>query len=355
MTVDDKDNERRSGRASLVERAAEKLGAEDLGASVDSALDASLVERTGGSVIMPDPPRPEAEAPDFVPPVEPDPPPAGANGAHPVHENGIRSVELDFNRLESQGIMTPNNTRTRTTEEFRLIKRTVLTNRWRAEVPNPNLIMVTSAVPGEGKTFSAMNLAMSIASEKDLSVLLIDCDLTKPTISSRFGISAQRGLIDVLEDDSLDLADVMIKTNVEGLTVIPAGAPPIAMNPELLASDRMKHPGARHGRALLPIGSSCSTARRCLATTEPTVLAEQRGSDHLRRRGPQDAERGHQIGDRADQHRARDRHGPQQGRRTVRFDPVRLILLLLQAKMIDSWFQNETVPWPDCTCSHSSR
>ena len=120
-----------------------------------------------------------------------------------------------------------------------------------------------------------MNLAMSIASEKDLSVLLIDCDLTKPTISSRFGISAQRGLVDVLEDVSLDISDVMIKTNVEGLTVIPAGAPN-AMNPELLASDRMKvllsDMANRYANRIIVFDSS-----PILATTEPTVLAEQVG------------------------------------------------------------------------------
>ena len=288
MTVDDKDNERRSKRASLVERAAEKLAPPDeIDMSLDQSPDPSLVERAADKMVLPtigDPladdfntqpqasaqaePRTEAGADVMERP-------APATNGHAIHENGIRSVDLDFNRLESQGIVTPNNSRTRTTEEFRLIKRTVLANRWREDVSNPNLIMVTSAVPGEGKTFSAMNLAMSIASEKDLSVLLIDCDLTKPTISSRFGISAQQGLVDVLEDASLDISDVMIKTNVEGLTVIPAGAPN-AMNPELLASDRMKFllsdMADRYANRIIVFDSS-----PVLATTEPTVLAEQVG------------------------------------------------------------------------------
>ncbi|MEM7226389.1 MAG: XrtA-associated tyrosine autokinase [Pseudomonadota bacterium] len=289
MTVDDKGNERRPERTSLVERAAEKLAPPDeIDMSLDHGLDRPLAERQGDKLPLPDIPDPlagdtelplEAEVRPAAPiengEVPKRPAPAGANGVHQIHENGVRSVELDFNRLESQGIVTPNNTRTRTTEEFRLIKRTVLANRWRDDVSNPNLIMVTSAIPGEGKTFSAMNLAMSIASEKDLSVLLIDCDLTKPTISSRFGISAQRGLVDVLEDFSLDIADVMIKTNVDGLTVIPAGAPN-AMNPELLASDRMQallsDMADRYSNRIIVFDSS-----PVLATTEPTVLAERVG------------------------------------------------------------------------------
>jgi exopolysaccharide/PEP-CTERM locus tyrosine autokinase len=99
--------------------------------------------------------------------------------------------------------------------------------------------MVTSSREGEGKTFVAINLAMSLAAERDKKVLLIDADLSDPSILKRLGIRAERGLIDVLDDASIDLADVLLRTNVEGLSVLPAGHPH-PLSTELLASARME-------------------------------------------------------------------------------------------------------------------
>ena len=334
MTVDDKQGGPQDRDASLVERAAQKLGSTSPNeVSGEPLSTASLVERAVehlGNQDLGGPIDDERPGDTRTAPLEPEP--ASSNGVHAIQENGVGSVELDFRRLESQGIVTPNNTRSRTTEEFRLIKRTVLANRWRGEVPNANLIMVTSAVPGEGKTFSAMNLSMSIASEKDLSVLLIDCDLTKPTISSRFGISAQRGLVDVLEDGKLDIADVIIRTNVEGLSVIPAGAPN-PMNPELLASERMKNllsdMATRYSNRIIGFRQLAGSGN------DGTNGSSRAGwADHLRSRSSQDPKSCHKGGARVDQHRADDRACTEQGRGAVWLYAVWFLLLLLQVEVI---------------------
>jgi receptor protein-tyrosine kinase len=99
--------------------------------------------------------------------------------------------------------------------------------------------MVSSARPGEGKTFCAVNLAMSIALERDLTVMLVDADVAKPSIADTLGFEADRGLIDLIADDGLDLADVLVRTDIDKLTVLPAGRPHLLAT-ELLASDRME-------------------------------------------------------------------------------------------------------------------
>jgi exopolysaccharide/PEP-CTERM locus tyrosine autokinase len=100
--------------------------------------------------------------------------------------------------------------------------------------------MVTSSLPGEGKTFCAINLAMSIAMELDHTVLLVDADVARPSVLRTLGLPAQRGLMDILLDDKLDLSDVMLRTNVDTLSILSAGA----SNPratELLASQSMSN------------------------------------------------------------------------------------------------------------------
>lgn len=151
-------------------------------------------------------------------------------------------VPVDLARLRSAGVFAPDSENTRTTEEFRLIKRAILlnaANRKAAGSGNGNLIMVTSSREGEGKTFVCLNMALSIAAERDSTVLLVDADLSKPSVLSRLGLSADKGLVNVLEDPSIDLAEVLIRTDVPGLTVLPAG-PLSPLSTELLTSDRMR-------------------------------------------------------------------------------------------------------------------
>jgi receptor protein-tyrosine kinase len=83
--------------------------------------------------------------------------------------------------------------------------------------------MVTSALLGEGKTFCAINLAMSIAMEVDRSVLLVDADVMRPSVMDRIGLRNARGLLDVLADPQLDLGEVLLRTNVPKLSLLPTG------------------------------------------------------------------------------------------------------------------------------------
>ncbi|HEY0491358.1 MAG TPA: XrtA-associated tyrosine autokinase [Telluria sp.] len=154
---------------------------------------------------------------------------------------GARVVELDIARMQAMGLVTAAGGRTPLVEDFRIIKRPLLKRAFAGNDSGSrpgNLIMVTSALPGEGKTFCAVNLAMSIAMELDHTVLLIDADVARPSVLSTLGLPAERGLMDVLLDDKLDVADVMLRTNVDTLSILPAGT----SNPratELLASQTM--------------------------------------------------------------------------------------------------------------------
>jgi exopolysaccharide/PEP-CTERM locus tyrosine autokinase len=157
--------------------------------------------------------------------------------------DSVKQVTLDLSSLRDAGLVDPRSDKTnRTTEEFRRIKRPLLMHA-RGEgatmVANANMIMVTSALPGEGKTFTAINLAMSIAMEMDKTVLLIDADVAKPDVTARLGVEAEKGLIDVLIDDELTLPQVLLRTDIPKLTLLPSGSRHVHST-ELLASERMR-------------------------------------------------------------------------------------------------------------------
>lgn len=159
----------------------------------------------------------------------------------PARDQKSRFEAIDFNQLQRCGLLTPGMTRTRTMEEFRVVKRGILQHAFEpsANRARPsNLVMVTSANPGEGKTFTAVNLAISIALERDYTVLLIDADFSNPGVLDSLGVKAEKGLIDVLQDDEINLSDVLIRTNIDKLTVLPAGTQH-NLSTEFLASQRM--------------------------------------------------------------------------------------------------------------------
>jgi len=164
--------------------------------------------------------------------------------AQPVQRPfGQRSqqVRIDIARLAADGYVTPDAPRSQLADEFRVIKRPLLTNvhgKSAAPVARANLIMVTSSVPGEGKTFVAINLALSIAMEVDNTVLLVDADVSRPSMLERLGLPPSKGLLDVLTDVSIELPDVLLRTNVERLSLLPAGTAH-GRATELLASDAM--------------------------------------------------------------------------------------------------------------------
>jgi exopolysaccharide/PEP-CTERM locus tyrosine autokinase len=122
-------------------------------------------------------------------------------------------------------------------------------------VANGHLIMLASALPGEGKTFTSINLALSMALEKDTEVLLIDADVVKPHVTRIFGLLAERGLLDLLTDSTLHPDSLILPTDVPGLSILPAGRQ-VANATELLASARMEQivtqlGGARGRRIVL--------------------------------------------------------------------------------------------------------
>jgi len=166
---------------------------------------------------------------------------APARNDRPAAAPPQQCVEIDLARLSANGYITPNAPRSRLAEEFRVIKRPLLLNargRSAAPVANANRIMITSALAGEGKTYVSLNLAMSLALEFDTSVLLVDADASRPAVLDRLGLSPSKGLLDLLVDPALNPESVVLGTNVERLSILPAGTQQ-ANATELLASDAM--------------------------------------------------------------------------------------------------------------------
>jgi len=150
-------------------------------------------------------------------------------------------IEIDLERLKARGFVTPDAPKSQIADEFRVIKRPIIHNARRtaaSAIRNGNLIMVTSALPGEGKTFTAVNLALSVATELDTTVLLVDGDVAHPELPRVLGTPASPGLLELLTTNELDVSDAIVRTNVDNLSVLPAGAHHRRAT-ELLASEQM--------------------------------------------------------------------------------------------------------------------
>ncbi len=233
----------------LIEQAAKRL--EELkraGIDVPAAGDAT----TSGpaSKAQPAPPVPERamrtlsgesapfRQPGSIPaPSQVDPPEPGQE----LPPRRSRLIEINLERLAAGGYVTPTSPRSRLADEMRVIKRPLLSNvqgKSAAPVHAANLIMVTSALPGEGKTFMAINLAISIAMELDTTVLLVDADVARPAIPERLGLAPDYGLLDLLTRKDLDVADVLMRTNIDRMSILSAGSPQSRAT-ELLASEAM--------------------------------------------------------------------------------------------------------------------
>ena len=160
----------------------------------------------------------------------------------PVQSQGAREPEcvtLDIAELQRAGHLVQTDSRSGLAEEFRHAKRPLLRNARDAQPEDRmSLIMVTSALPSEGKTFCAINLAMSIAIEIDMSVLLVDADVVRPDVLRRLGVPPHKGLLDLLSEGNVELDDLLLSTNVPKLSILPAGTYN-TRSTELLASDAM--------------------------------------------------------------------------------------------------------------------
>ena len=151
------------------------------------------------------------------------------------------SIEIDLARMEEKGFVSTSNKRRLINEEYRAIKRKIIDNAFgplSKSLNNSNIIMVTSSRPGEGKTFTAVNLALSIALEQDKTVLLVDADVLRPNVMRTLELQNQQGLMEYLLGEKTDIAEVMCQTNVPNLRIIPAGKSH-HLSTELLASERM--------------------------------------------------------------------------------------------------------------------
>lgn len=231
--------ERPAARKSLVERAAAIF-------ETPTARAPETPRAGNGAAAVPTPaaaPIPAASpAPHVVYTPADQPTPVAAPAADLAGTKRVtrKQIELNFSRLREKGFVVPGD-RSTTAEEIRLIKRPLLRQAFadgRAKGTS-HLIMVTSARPSEGKTFMAINLALSMALEKDITVLLIDADVAQPAVPGVLGFESDRGLLDLLVDPKLDMSEVMIRTNIDNLSILPAGRDMPNAN-ELLASAKME-------------------------------------------------------------------------------------------------------------------
>jgi protein-tyrosine kinase len=190
----------------------------------------------------------------------------------PISSKATPTIVIDTDRLRQQNMTTPDGERTPVSESFRRIKRHILANVSNPDSPaGTNLVMITSSLPKEGKTFCTINLAISLAMEMDRRVLLVDADVLRPSVSAALGIKiVEKGLMDVLLD-GIRLADVLCNTNIEKLSLLPAGRRHSHAS-ELLASDAMramlKEMAERYSDRIIIFDSP-----PLLATTESCVLA----------------------------------------------------------------------------------
>ena len=160
--------------------------------------------------------------------------------ALPSPEIVYRTAKVNRAELIDQGFVMPDAAITALAEEFRIVKRTLLLNAvGPTALPNGRRILICSAQANEGKTFCATNLALSMANERDIEVLLIDGDFAKPTVLSTLGIDGPVGLMDALADTDIDVETLIIKTDVGNLSVLPSGKYTNEAT-ELIAADRTR-------------------------------------------------------------------------------------------------------------------
>ena len=228
----------------------------------------SLVEQAVSKIEI----QTEAEAPR--PAAHSQPVAAPATGAAEALVS--RHINIDFAILRARGLLTSDDERSSLAEEYRMIKRPLLANAFGANpVKSGNLVMVTSSLPGEGKTFTTINLAISIAMELDRTVLLVDADVAKPRMPEYLGFQAEHGLLDILRQGTRDLSNVILRTNIENLSILPAGRT-YARATELLASEAMDRLIAELANRY-PDRLVIFDSPPLLATSEASVLASHMG------------------------------------------------------------------------------
>ncbi|MDB5692893.1 MAG: exopolysaccharide biosynthesis protein [Alphaproteobacteria bacterium] len=201
-----------------------------------------------------------------------------------------RLAAIDRGRLRKQGLLDPDAPAGALAEEFRIVKRQLLAT---AALPGMNetkrrVALICSAQPDEGKTFCALNLALSLAGEQDVEVLLIDGDFGKPEILPMLGIEPQAGFVDAIADPALDPEGLIVRTDVGALSLLGAGRQ-VNNVTELLASERTREVLARLLEAN-PKRIVIFDSPPALAASSASVLASHAGQTVMVVRADQTAE-----------------------------------------------------------------
>lgn len=200
-----------------------------------------------------------------------------------------RVVVVDKQTLRDEGILPPEATERQIAGQYQQIKRPLVASalgRGEERIPDGHLIMMASALPGEGKTFTSVNLALSLALEKDAEIVLVDADVAKPHVTRIFKLEGERGLLDLLSESNSSPESALFSTTVENLRILPAGKH-VSTATELLASDRMREivkqlgQGARGRRIVLfdsPPLLLSNESRALLASIGQVVLVVRAAS-----------------------------------------------------------------------------
>ena len=254
------------------------------GQSVESSVESSVNmarEHAGGT-------NGHAVVPDETPPEQPirtAPPPRPAPIGGPEETASLPTIdmpdqvlEIDRESLLEAGLLTSLSPDPAGASSYRRIKRPIIANAFARrgdEAECANVVMLTSAMPGAGKSFCSYGLAVSIAQERDIGAVLIDADVLRPTITRAFGLEAYPGLTDFLSEDRDNIEDVILQTDIDDIVVMPAGS--LRENAtELLASRRMKRLVKTLSRAFADRIVIVDTPPM-LITTEAQVLADHVG------------------------------------------------------------------------------
>lgn len=244
-------------------------------ASPPPAEPTSEAATAGAAPLAPTAATPAPAAPLPATPLSPLAAPAILAGDAQPDPGGVGFVPptIDAVALERGGMVDWSRTRSRISEEFRLVQRQILRSAFGpgAEPGFSNLLMVTSARPGEGKSFTSVNLAGSIARQGDHHVLLVDADSKRDSVCYAFGLAESRGLLDLVANPKLDPAPLIVKTPIERLSILPVGRER-ERSAELFSTKEMtrliQSLGRRYADRLLILD-----APPCLSTSDPAVLA----------------------------------------------------------------------------------
>ena len=180
-----------------------------------------------------------------------------------------KRLTIDTDALRSGGYLPEKDRDRQFAEHFRRIKRPLIEKALLGDTAGgePRIIMVGSAVPGDGKTFTSINLAFSMALERDISVLLLDSDVTKQHITEIFGLRGRQGLLDALVDENLDPESLIVPTSLRGFSILSAGRR-VEGTAELVSSNRMRN---------IVTNLCARNSRRILLLDSPPLLITNEG------------------------------------------------------------------------------